>query len=43
MSKSITALAVLGFVTLLSACGAAQPEPVAAPEPIVAEPTMGKM
>ena len=43
MSQSIKALAVLGLAALVSACGASQPEPVAEPEPIMAEPVMDKM
>lgn len=43
MSKSIKAFVVLGIVALVAACGADEPEPVMEPEPIMAEPSMGKM
>jgi hypothetical protein len=43
MSKSIKAFVVIGLAAFVAACGAAEPETVAEPEPIMAEPAMDKM
>ena len=42
MSKSIKAFMVVGLAVLVAACAQQEPEPVAEPEPIMAEPVMGK-
>lgn len=42
MSKSIMAIIALGMVTIVAAC-AQQEEPVVIPEPVMEEPTYGKM
>lgn len=42
MSKSIKALAALGFVAIVAACGGAQEEEVVIVEPVIEEPTYNK-
>jgi len=43
VSKNIKAFMAMGFLAVISACGVRDPESVAEPEPIMAEPVMEKL